>query len=363
MNNVTLRSDFKNCKIQFEQNKTGHVAFIGGSITEMNGYRPMLCSYLESQFPETKFNFTNAGIASTGSTTGAFRMERDVLSKGPLDLLFVEFAVNDDQDAVNSFEEAQLGIEAIIRKAKKYNPNVDIVITYFVNPEILNDYQHGIVRTSIAAHEAVAQQYSVSSCNLAKEVADQITIGTLDWKTFGGTHPNDFGNRICARMISSMFEKAWSEKEVFKLPEAISAYNFENGRLVDPKECAFDKNWSYGIPDWDHINGTKRDRFTNLKMLCTAKPGAELTFEFSGTAVGAYIVAGPDAGTAQVSIDNGGFMEFDLYNHKYSKELHYPQTIIFSNSLEKGEHILKLKMLKKSSGSGTVARIMNFVVN
>ena len=32
---------FKHSKNQFKQNKTGHVAFIGGSITEMNGYRPL----------------------------------------------------------------------------------------------------------------------------------------------------------------------------------------------------------------------------------------------------------------------------------------------------------------------------------
>jgi len=363
MNNVTLRNDFKNCRIQFEQNKTGHVAFLGGSITEMDGYRPMMCGYLENKFPETKFTFTNAGIASTGSTTGAFRMDRNVLSKGPLDLLFVEFAVNDDQDAVNSFEEAQLGMEAIIRKARKYNPNVDIVMTYFINPEILNDYQHGKVRTSIAAHDAIAQKYNLSTCNLAKEVADQITIGTLDWETFGGTHPKPFGNRICAGMITSMLEKAWSEKEIFILPEVVSAYNFENGRLVDPQNCTFDKRWTYGIPVWTKLEGTKRDRFTNIEMLSTTKIGAELTFEFSGTAVGAYVVAGPDAGIVEVSIDNGEYQEFDLFHPKFSKGLHYPETVMFSNKLEKGKHILKLRMLKKTSSKGNAARIMNFVIN
>ena len=38
-------------------------------------------------------------IASTCSTTGAFRLRDDVLIKGPVDLFFIEFAVNDDQDA------------------------------------------------------------------------------------------------------------------------------------------------------------------------------------------------------------------------------------------------------------------------
>ena len=80
--------DYQNSRIQFEQNKRGHVAFIGGSITEMDGYRPMVCKMLKKRFPDTEFNFTAAGISSTCSDTGAFRMQRDVLSKGPLDMLF-----------------------------------------------------------------------------------------------------------------------------------------------------------------------------------------------------------------------------------------------------------------------------------
>ena len=49
----------------------------------------MVCEMLGQRFPDTKFTFTNAGISSTCSDTGAFRMQRDVLSKGPLDMLFV----------------------------------------------------------------------------------------------------------------------------------------------------------------------------------------------------------------------------------------------------------------------------------
>jgi hypothetical protein len=219
------------------------------------------------------------------------------------------------------------------------------------------------VRTSIAAHNEVAQHYNISTCNLAKEVADQITIGTLDWETFGGTHPHDFGNRICANMISSMLEDAWTSKEAFKIPAPINSFNFENGKLVNPANCNFDKKWSYIIPDWENIEGSKRDRFTSIEMLCTTQIGAELTFNFEGTAVGAFIVAGPDAGIVEVSIDGGDYHEFDLYHTKYSKGLHYPRTVMFATNLSKGEHSMKLRMSKNTSGKGTAARIMDFVVN
>ncbi len=362
-NNTTLRSEFRNSKNRFEQSGEGHVAFIGGSITEMDGYRPMICSYLEESFPHTEFSFTNAGISSTGSTTGAFRMERDVLDQGPLDLLFVEFAVNDDQDSEDSYKEAMLGMEGIIRKARAYNPDVDIVMTFFVNPSILEDYQNGLIRTSVAAHMEVASHYGISSCNFAKEVSDQITVGTLLWESIRGTHPNEYGNRICARMISNMLEQAWSKKEIFDLPEPINPNNFEHGKLVDPSECSFGHLWYYSEPDWDELAGKKRERFLGIPLLWTEKKGAELSFEFSGTAVGVYMLSGPDAGIVEVSIDGGPFLIHDLYHEKFSKGLHYPQTIMFANDLDKGTHNLQIKMLKESSGTGNAMRILNFVVN
>ncbi len=83
-NNFILRSNFQNSRFEFENKKRGHVAFLGGSITEMNGYRSITCDMLKKRFPKTKFTFTNAGISSTCSDTGAFRLQRDVLSKGLL---------------------------------------------------------------------------------------------------------------------------------------------------------------------------------------------------------------------------------------------------------------------------------------
>ena len=42
-----------NAHVTFEQQKTGHVAFLGGSITKMNGYRPMMVEALAKRFPDT----------------------------------------------------------------------------------------------------------------------------------------------------------------------------------------------------------------------------------------------------------------------------------------------------------------------
>ncbi|MDQ1256851.1 MAG: hydro protein, partial [Candidatus Hydrogenedentes bacterium] len=82
-----LRDDFQNARIRFECEKKGRVAFLGGSITEMTGWRDLTCDYLRRRFPDTEFDFVNAAISSTDSTLGAFRLAQDVLDKGRIDLL------------------------------------------------------------------------------------------------------------------------------------------------------------------------------------------------------------------------------------------------------------------------------------
>ena len=69
--NILQRGGYANSQLQFVKNKNGRVAFMGGSITQMNGYRPMVAGWLQKRFPETQFEFVNAGISSTCSTTGA----------------------------------------------------------------------------------------------------------------------------------------------------------------------------------------------------------------------------------------------------------------------------------------------------
>lgn len=84
----TIRGDLNNSAIKFEKEKIGRVVFLGGSITYNSGWRDSICQYFQQEFPETDFDFINAGIPSMGSTPGAFRFERDVLKNGKVDLLF-----------------------------------------------------------------------------------------------------------------------------------------------------------------------------------------------------------------------------------------------------------------------------------
>lgn len=370
--NIISRGSYTNSQIKFEREKKGHVAFIGGSITEMNGYRPMVCEDLQKRYPNTKFTFTAAGISSTCSTTGAFRLKRDVLSRGPVDLFFIEFAVNDDQDAGHARRECIRGMEGIIRQCRSHNPNMDIVVTFFVNPGMLEMLQAGKTPVSMGSHSEVLEHYNVSTIHLAREAADRITAGTLTWKEYGGTHPKPPGNRIGADMIKTLLDDAWSKplSQSAKLtahvvPEKqLDKGSYSNGHFQSLKTASSDSGWKVHKPDWKTISGSKRERFTNIPLLCATEPGSETTINFNGQAIGAYVVAGPDAGIVEASIDGGAFKNVDLF-HRYSKGLHYPRTVMFAADLPEGDHVLKLRISDAANkdSKGHAARIIQIAVN
>ncbi len=369
--NVHARGTLTNSRIQFEQRKTGNVAFLGGSITEMNGYRPLVSDFLKRRFPNTEFTFTNAGIASTCSTTGAFRLASDILAKGPVDLLFIEFAVNDDQDAGHARRECIRGMEGVVRHALQSNPNTDIVITHFVNPPMLKTIQDGKVPLSSGSHEEVARHYEISTIDLAREVADRIKAGMLTWERYGGTHPGPEGNKLCAALIEQLLTAAWKDRlpeqsmpVPHRLPAPLDANHYGSGRFIDPKQASAGPGFKLVAPDWKKVPGAWRDRFRDVPLLNATEPGAELTLEFQGRAVGAYVLAGPDAGIVEASIDGGPATHVDLYHH-YSRNLHYPRTVMFATDLPPGPHTLRLRSAgqKNKDSTGHAMRILQFVVN
>ncbi len=367
--NVILRGSYSNSQLQFKGKKTGRVAFMGGSITQMNGYRPMVAAHLQKLYPDTKFEFMNAGISSTCSTTGAFRLRSQVLEKGKIDLFFIEFAVNDDQDAGHAYRECVRGMEGIIRQARRAQPQMDIVVTHFVNPGMLKQLQSGKVPVPMAAHEEVLKRYGVSTIFLAREVADRITAGTLTWKEFGGTHPGPKGNAIAAEMIANLLGIAWGASkedapEDHPMPgDVVDKGSYFNGAFLSPAGSA-NGDWKWQIPDWKKIPGGFRGTFAGMKLLCSEQSGGEISVKFKGRALGAYVLAGPDAGVIEVSIDGGSWNRADLY-HRYSGGLHYPRTVMFAADLETGKHTARLRLAKDSNpaSKGSAVRILQFTVN
>lgn len=363
-----LRNGLQNSFIKFSKKKKSRVAFLGGSITYNPGWRDSISAYIENKFPSTAFEFIAAGIPSMGSTPGAFRIERDILSKGKIDLLFVEAAVNDPTNGRSSIEQVR-AMEGIIRHARRSNPAIDIITMYFVDPDKIKDYNIGQTPEVIKNHEFVASQYQVSSINLAKEVTDRIRAGEFTWKDdFINLHPSPFGQIIYYNSIKSMLEMAWvnedGEIEKHRLPEKLNEFSYDKGALIPIEKAQFIQGWNI-VDSWkpSRKEGT-RAGYVNVPMLISEKPGSELTLNFKGKAIGIAVAAGPDAGIIEYSIDGGSFRKLDLFT-QWSSQLHLPWYYVMDAELASSKHTITIRISneKNDISKGNACRIKHFFIN
>ncbi|HJH47624.1 GDSL-type esterase/lipase family protein [Bacteroides fragilis] len=367
----TLRGDYRNSYQMFEKERVGTVAFLGGSITEMKGWRDMICEDLKQRFPYTKFTFIDAGIPSTGSTPGAFRLADDVLSKAKVDLLFVETAVNDDTNGFNAIEQVR-GMEGIVRHALLSNPSMDIMMLHFIYDPFIPKLDGGQMPDVILNHERVANHYLIPSVNLATEIAARMREGEFNWEQFGGTHPKPLGHAYYAATINKVLDEMYAScvaagpaVKPHVLPAVpLDGYSYTNGKLVDIRQAHINKGWQL-VPSWTpRLIAETRPGFVDVPMLETDRPGAKLTLDFEGTAVGIFCVSGPAAGILEYSIDGAPFKKLDTFT-AWSGGLYIPWVYMFDTELPKGKHRLMLRMSKDHhpQSKGTACQIRQFVVN
>jgi sialidase-1 len=364
------RSSFQHSFLKFKNEKKGIVAFMGGSITESDGWRNKVCQFLKEKFPETAFEFINAGIASTGSTPGAFRLSSEVLSKGKIDLLFEEAAVNDRTNGFDSVAQIR-GMEGIVRQAKRSNPQMDIVIMHFVDPEKLTDYQNGIIPSEIQNHEQVAEHYQVNSIHLAKEVYERIKNKEFTWvDDFKDLHPSLFGQEVYFQSIKAFLNNAFHfnvNTEIPSndpLPALLNDGSYVGGRYYSIENAEVGANFSK-MDAWKPADkaGTRK-QYVQIPALVGEKPDAAFQLKFTGNTIGICVASGPDAGIISYSIDGKPFKKLDLFT-TWSENLHLPWYLILGDQLKEKKHVLRVRILseKNQKSKGNACRILHFLVN
>jgi sialidase-1 len=293
-----------------------------------------------------------------------------VLDSGKTDLLFVEAAVNDRVNGTDSITQVR-DLEGIIRHAKKSNPDMDIVMMAFADPDKTKDYNNGITPVEIKNHQLVAQHYNLPFIDLAKEVRDKMKNKEFSWNDdFKDLHPAVFGQELYFETIKDLLNNCFdNQKQLIisnkkTLPKQLNESSFENGSYYNIKNAHYTPDWVF-TKNWKPADGlATRDGFVNIPVLSSDRPGAELSLTFNGTAVGIAIVSGSDAGIINYTIDKGPVKSIDLYT-QWSGWLHLPWYLLLGSDLKPGKHILKIKISeqKNSSSKGNACRIVNFLVN
>jgi pimeloyl-ACP methyl ester carboxylesterase/lysophospholipase L1-like esterase len=368
-----LRRGLPNALKAFQPGAKARVAFLGGSITQMKGWRDLVCQDLRARFPQTEFDFVAAGIGSLGSTPGAFRLERDVLSHGPVDLLVAESAVNDSTNGHSDVEQVR-AVEGIVRHTLEANPLADILLLYFVDPEKMADIRKGQRPAVIRNHEKVAAHYGLASLDLAEEVTERIAAGEFTWEgDFKGLHPSPFGHEVYRRAIGRLFDAAFFLNKAphpgqgpgaRTLPAPLDKGHYGKGRLVAPASASFATGWTL-LPEWKPADKAgARPGFVGVPVLEGGTPGAVAKLEFEGNAVGLFALAGPDAGQVEYRVDGGQWQVRELFT-QWSGGLHLPWAVVLAAGLSEGAHVLEWRVAAERDprSKGSVVRIAHFLVN
>ena len=369
-----LRGGLANCRIRFEQELKGRVAFLGGSITSRGAWQAEVCQYLRSRFPKTDFEFIDAGVPSMGSTPGAFRLESEVLGLGRVDLLFQEAGVNDSTNG-RSPQEMIRGMEGVLRQAVLNNPAMDCIVMHFVDPGKMRTYRAGQVPEVVQRHELVADHYGVSTIHLALEVTERIDGGQFTWSDdFKNLHPAPFGHRLYAASIRRLLSEAWDEPWKYEskitahaLPKPMDDQSYDRAMIVALDQARVLKGFDQASscdPRADGIGGGVRAGFVNVPMLVGTEAGSRLVLDFKGRAVGLWVAAGPDAGVLEHRIDQGPWESTDLFT-RWSAGLHLPWVYLLGTDLDGEAHQLEIRIAseKNPKSKGRACRIVRFVVN
>jgi hypothetical protein len=343
------------------------VAFLGGSITNMEGWRALVCSYLTKTYPQTKFKFINAGIPSLGSLPHAFRLQRDVLDSGKIDLLFVESAVNDH--ANQTAEQTQRrALEGIIRHTLGKNPKTNMVLMAFADEDKNDDFNKGKIPTEVKVHSDLAEYYHLPFINLALEVDKRIANGEFTWAAdFKNLHPSPFGQQLYFNTIKTYLEenqKNTNKKATASLPKILDKFAYTKGQYLNINAAENLNTFSIN-KNWKPADGLEaRPGFVNIPILESGTRNSTFDLIFKGNAVGISILSGPDAGALHYRIDNGEEKMIDLYT-QWSSSLHLPWYLLLGDQLGGGEHKLSVRIseMHNPKSTGYACRIAYFLVN
>ncbi len=231
---ASLTSTGNNARIKsaIERAKAGEdvtIAYIGGSITEGAGASPnskcnaqLSCTmFAEKYGTGENVHFVNAGMSGTPSSLGIVRYDRDVLGQMTADhpdILFVEFAVNDNGECTS-----QGAYEGLIRRALESGSAVILLFSVFQS-----DWNMQKEYTPYGVH------YDLPMVSM-KDAVDVYfkESGFIKWYfSSDGLHPTNAGHQLTAECIMNLFDTIDKEEaeadntaEVLaKAPQKTDAY-------------------------------------------------------------------------------------------------------------------------------------------
>ena len=266
-----------------QRGETVTIGYLGGSITEggsstSEGKR--FVNLASQYFSETfgtggNVKFVNAGWAGTSSVVGNIRVDNDLFSQN-CDIIFIEFAVNDQGD-----ERFKKSYDSLVRKCLM-QPNAPAVGLITLCQKSGSSNQEWMAQ--------VGKHYDIPVISGTNAVMNGIKAGTLDWDRDYGSgdtiHPGDGGHKLISELIGYYYRQALrseNESGEYEIPAGdVFGSELATAKLVDVSTLpGFDAgSWTKGANNLKFKNGFTYSKNGNnpLKFKTTGK-GLVLIFQ------------------------------------------------------------------------------------
>lgn len=361
------REGLPNLSKSINNNQEIKIAYLGGSITEQNGWRVLNFDFFKKKYNRNSFKEINASMGGTGSLLGGLRLKKDVLNYNP-DLVFIEFAVNDksmpDTLVIRS-------MEGIVRKIWKNNPHCDICFVYTTTADIIDEIGVNKIHHTVVSMEKVAEYYGIPTVYLPYYAIQLLKQGKLKMKCGSDIANVVSGNKlnISSDILKNndtiyfskdgvhpflntghiLYDKALSESLINLITEDDKSYLHN---LIQPKDDkCYQKTDQLLLSDinksgaWKLIDSNfnlfprYKKRFDELWV---GEINSTLEFSFKGRSLVAYDLISPEGCKLDITVDGKNFSvnRFD----KYSTYFRFHSATLVSDLDPLVEHHIKIKI-------------------
>ena len=237
-NNYRLKKVIERAK----QGKPVTIAYIGGSITQGAGGKPIntMCyayrSYrafcdMFSPCGGDNVSYVKAGVGGTSSELGMIRYDRDVTKDGEIqpDLVIIEYAVNDEGD-----ETEGVSFESLVLKVLQAENKPAVLLNFAV---FMSDYN---LQPRL---QPIGERYELPMVSVKNAVTPQFEVNNVITKRqffYDIYHPTNDGHRIMGDCIAYLFAAVDKEE-------------------IAPEDISLDKEPVYGIQFKDIVRFDRKD--------------------------------------------------------------------------------------------------------
>jgi lysophospholipase L1-like esterase len=358
---LRMRSGLPNFFAKVNSGKKIVVGYVGGSITNQEGWRPKSFNWLKNQYSKASFELINAAVPGTGAEFGNCRLEEALLVHNP-DLVFIEYRVNGSGGfGVRAYE-------GLVRQIWLANPKTDICLVYTIGENMISNIRKGLQHNEGKKLEKAAIHYNIPSIDFGIEVVKQLDNGKFIYrskkpvkgkKIFAkdAVHPKDAGHQMYSEIVARSFIELENIGKIgkHKIPAPIENNHFKNSKLVSVTKSILSKGWK--TVDEKTDANYNDDTFRTTQMLqevvtCT-KVGETLSIEWVGKIIGFSTIPLGKGTEVEITIDNGTPQLFKLdqkANKNKKKAARKFARFFYAEEQIEGVHKATLKVTKLPKG-------------